>query len=92
MRIRPPARQELAMPAQQRRRRHEERRPRRTRKRATERSKQSAITRVKPRTCDLALQHLQLVAQHEDLDLLRALRPHPQDVQFQQPPQHPVQK
>jgi hypothetical protein len=92
MSIRPPARHQLAMPAQQCRRRHEERRPRRTRKRATERSQQSAITSVKLRTYDLAFQHLQLVAQDENLNLLAALRPHPQDVQLQQPPQHPVQK
>jgi hypothetical protein len=59
---------------------------------ATERSKQSTITCMKLRTCDLAFQHPQLVAQHTDLDLLCLLGAHPQHKQLQQPAQHPVQK
>ena len=80
------------MPAQKRRRRHKERRPRPSRQRPAERGQQSPIARTKLRTSDLPLQHAQLVAQDEDLDLLLALRPHPQNEQLQQPPQHPVEK
>src|SRR6266536_3293230 len=59
---------------------------------ATKRRQQSPISRLKLRTPDLPLQHEQLVAQHEDLDLLLTLRPQPQHEQLQQPPQRPVQK
>jgi hypothetical protein len=78
VRIRPTARDQLAVPAQQRRRRDEERRPRPPRQHPTERSQQSPISRPKLRTSHLALEQLQLVTQHEILDLLRTLRAHPQ--------------
>jgi hypothetical protein len=38
------------------------------------------------------LQQLQLMTQHEDLDLLHPLRAHPQHEQLEQPPRQPVQK
>jgi hypothetical protein len=80
------------MPAQKRRRCHKERRPRPPRQRPAERGKQRTISRAKLRTVDLALEHVQLVAQHEDLDLLCTLRAHPQHEQLKQPPRQPVQK
>jgi hypothetical protein len=38
----------------------------------------------------LTLQHLQLVTQNKNLDLLLLLRPHAQDEQLEQTPQRPV--
>ncbi len=92
MRIRPAARHQLPMPAQKRRRRHQERRPHPSRQRPTKRGEQRPIVWAKLRTSDLALEHVQLVAQNEDLDLLLPVRAHPQHKQLQQPPQHPVQE
>jgi hypothetical protein len=92
VRIHPPARHQLPMPAHQRRRSHKERRPHSPRQHAAEHSQHSAITRAKLWTPDLALKRAQLVTQDEDLDLLLALRPNPQDKQLQQPPQHPIEK
>jgi len=91
-RIRPAARHQLAMPPQQPRRRHQKRRPRTPRQRRTERRQRSPISRLKPRAPDLPLQHPQLVAQHQDLDLLLTLRAQPQHKQLQQSPQHPIEK
>ncbi|SRR6266511_4203155 len=61
------------VPAEQRRRRNEERRPARRGSTRLERSQQSLISRPKLRTSHLALEQLQLVREHENLDLLRAL-------------------
>src|SRR5436190_9523874 len=92
MRIPPAARHQLAMPPQQHRRPHQKRRPRPPRQRRTERRQQSPISRPKPRAPDLPPQHPQLMAQHQDLDLLLTLRAQPQHKQLQQPPQHPIEK
>jgi len=78
------------VPAQQRRRLHTERRPQGPRQHAAERGKENPINRLKARTPDLTLQHPQLMAQNENFDLLRLLRPQAQDEQLEQAPQRPV--
>jgi hypothetical protein len=62
------------MPAQKRARRHEERSlPRRSGQHTTERPQKHAVRRCELGTSYLALQHPQLVAEEQDLDLLLAL-------------------
>jgi hypothetical protein len=74
MRIRPPTRYQLAVPAQQRRGRHEQRSlPRRPWQHAAERRQQRPISLRQLRASDLTLQHSQLVAQQQDLDLILPL-------------------
>jgi hypothetical protein len=90
MRIRPPARHQLAMPAQKRRRRNTERPPGSPRQRTAECSQQDPMARAKLRTRDLALQHPQLVTQNKDFDLLLPLAPAAQNQQLKQAPQRPV--
>ena len=92
MRIRPAACDQLPMPAPKRRGHHQERRPGSPRQRPAERREQRPISWPKLWTRDLALEHLQLVTKHEDLDLLLTLRPHPQHEQLQQAPHRPVQE
>src|SRR5205823_7648426 len=74
-RMRPAPRDQLSVPAQKRRRRHEARRPCPSRQRAAEGRQESSIIGTKLRTSHLPAQHLQLVTQHQDLDLLLTLRP-----------------
>src|SRR5205823_1376218 len=84
MRIAPAARHELAVPAQKRRRRDEERSPSSPRQHTADRGEHHPIARAKLRTRALTLQNHQLVAQDEDLELLRPLRPRAQDEQLEQ--------
>ncbi len=90
MRIRPAERHQLAVPAKKRRRRDKKRPPSGPRQHAAECGEQDPIARAKLRTRDLTLQHLQLVTQNKDFDLLLPLRPHAQDEQLEQAPQRPV--
>src|SRR6266511_5951610 len=91
MRIRPAARDQLAMPAQECRRRHKRRPlPHPTWQHPTERSQQRPIGFRQLRTSDLTLQYSNLMAQQQDLDLLLPLRPAPKHDQLQQPSQRPV--
>jgi hypothetical protein len=59
---------------------------------ATEGREQSTIRRLEPGASDLAPEHAQLVAQDENLDLLRVLQAKPQSQQLEQTPKRPVQK
>ena len=93
MRVRPVARNELAVPAQQRRRRHEQRPlPRLPWQHTAECSQQRPISQRQLRTTNLPLQHPQLVAQQQNLDLFLPLRATPQHEQLEESPQRPVQK
>src|SRR5919198_735270 len=84
----PAAPNEGTMPAQQRRRLHQERaRPRRQ---LTKRREQNTIGRSQARPPDLPAQHLQLVPQDQDLELLRPLRPTKEDQQLEQTTNDPV--
>jgi hypothetical protein len=83
---------ELLVPAQQRRRLEQERAPHLPRQNAAERREQGTIRRLEPRASDLTPEHVQLVAQDENLDLLRVLRAKPQRQQLEQTPKRPIQK
>jgi hypothetical protein len=58
----------------------------------TEGGEQRPIRLGQLRTSDLPLEHAQLMAQQQDLDLLLPLGTTPQDHKFQQPPQRAVEK
>src|SRR5207247_1246747 len=88
--IRPAAADEFAMPAQKCRRLDEERPPSRLRKHLAERRQQGTIGRPQARPTDLAPQHLQLMPQHEDLDLLRPLRTTKENEKLEQTADHPI--
>ena len=93
VRIRPEARDQVAMPTKQRRRRHKRRPPPRPpRQHSTEGGQQRAVSRRQHRPADLPLEHSQLVAQEQDLDLLLALRAEPKHDKLEQPPQRSVKK
>jgi len=53
---------------------------------------QRAVNRRQRRPRDLPLEHSQLVAQQQDLDLLLAPRAEPEHDKLEQPPQRPVKK
>ena len=91
MRIRPPARDQLAVPAQKRCRRDAQRSPPRLPRQPTaERRKQCPISLRQLRTSDVTLQDPQLMAQQHDLDLLLPLRTTPEHGQLEQPTQRPI--
>jgi hypothetical protein len=69
-RVGPGPSDELPVPAQQRRRRDKEGRPAPSGEQPCEGGEHGAIGRGVPRTCHLASQHRQLVAEHGDLDVL----------------------
>jgi hypothetical protein len=71
--LRPVSGDQPPIPAQQRLRSDRERRPRATREHPAERSQQQPVARLEPRSPDLPPQDRQLVAQHQDLQLLGAL-------------------
>jgi hypothetical protein len=80
-RVGPGPSDELPVPAQQRRRRDEEDSPALTAEQPCKRGQHGAINRGVPRTCHLAAQHSQLMAEHGDLDvLLVRSRPEPEEV------------
>ncbi|MGH9381966.1 MAG: hypothetical protein ACRD2Z_15330 [Thermoanaerobaculia bacterium] len=56
------------------------------RQNTAERRQQSPISLTRPRTSRLTLEHLKLVAQKQDLDVLLALRAKAQHNQFEEPP------
>src|SRR5918995_208705 len=88
--IRPAAADECPMPAQKCRRLDEERPPSRLRQHLAERRQQGTIGRPQARPADLAPQYLQLMPQHEDLDLLRPLRTTKENEQLEQTADDPV--
>src|SRR6266545_4401330 len=93
MRKRPAARDQLPMPAQYRRRCHHERPlPRSPWQHPAERRQKRPISLRQLRTSDLTLQHPQLMAQQQDLDLLLPLRTEAENDQLEQPPQRPVEQ
>lgn len=93
VRIRPAARNQIAMQAKQRRWRHKRRPPPRPpRQHSTEGSQQRAVGRRQRRPRDLPLEHSQPVAQQQNLDLLLPLRAEPKHDKLEQPPQRPVEK
>ncbi len=67
-----------------------ERRPNGARQHAAKCGEQNSIGWPKLRTGNLTLQHPQLVAENEDLDLLLTFRPHSQHEQLEQAPQRPI--
>jgi hypothetical protein len=69
-RIRPASRDQPAVPAKQRRRSDDERSPARLRDQPTGGGKEDAVGRPQVRPRDLAPQYRQLVAEHQDLELL----------------------
>jgi hypothetical protein len=76
------------MPAQQRRRLDQQRT--RTRQRLAERGEHDTVGWARLRPGDLTPQHLQLVPQQQDLDLLSLLRASEQEHQLEQSAQQPV--
>jgi hypothetical protein len=61
------------MPRQERFRPDRERGPRAARKHPAERRQQDAVVRLEARTADLTAKDRQLVAEYEDLELLRSV-------------------
>jgi hypothetical protein len=93
VRIRPTARDEFAVPTQQRRGLHEQRRlPAPPRQHAAECRQQRPISLRQLRTSDQALQHLQLVAEQQNLDLLLPLGATAKYEQLEEPTQRPVEQ
>src|SRR6266542_6307132 len=72
--IRPAARDQLTVPAQQRLRLDREARPGDPRHRATQRCQQRPVSPRQLRLPSLPTEHREFMAQHQDLDLLRATR------------------
>jgi hypothetical protein len=79
VRVGPASGNQFSVPAQQRRRSHEERVPQGTTQHPGQRGEQDSIGRLKIRSVDLTAQYRDLVAQHQDLDLLGAVTPQHQD-------------
>src|SRR5207244_668944 len=69
MRVGPAVRDEASMPTQDRVGLHQQDRPVVTTERTRERGEDRSITWLEARTRDLASQHSELMAQHEDLDI-----------------------
>src|SRR6266508_1130677 len=86
MRIRPTAGDQVAVPAQERVRPHGEARPGRPWQRAAQRRQQRPISSGQLWRCSLPPQNRQLVAEDEDLQLLRATRPSEQPNEREQVP------
>jgi hypothetical protein len=82
--LRPPAADELSMPAQQRLRRHDQPLPIPRRERPAERGEEGAIGCSKRRPRLLPAKHQQLMAQNEQLDVLGELVAAATDEQPQQ--------
>jgi hypothetical protein len=66
---------EATVPAQQRLRLHEEARPAGPRQCPADRREQGTVGGLQPGTSDLAAQHPELMAQHQDLQILGGLAP-----------------
>jgi hypothetical protein len=77
------------MPAEKRRRLDEEGPPSRFRQHLVERRQQGTIDRPQTRPADLTAQHLQLMPQHENLDLSRPLRTTKENEKLEQTADHP---
>jgi hypothetical protein len=73
VRVGPAASDKPAMPGQERLRPHRERRPGAARKHPAERRQQDAVVRLEARAADLAAKDRQLVAEHENLELLGSI-------------------
>ncbi len=80
------------MPAEKCRRLDKERPPSRPRQHLAERRQQDTIGRPQARTADLTPQHLQLMPQHEYLDLLRPLRTTKENEKLEQTADHPIRE
>jgi hypothetical protein len=78
------------MPTQQRRRLDQKRAPTRARQHLAERFQQDAIGRPQPRPTHLAPQHLQLMAKHQDLKLLRPVGTTKENKKLEQTADHPI--
>ena len=79
------------MPTQQRVGLHYEERPAVTAEHAGERGEDGAVVRFEARMWVLALQHCELVAQYEDLDILGAIAPATQHQQVDHEPDQTVE-
>jgi hypothetical protein len=90
LRVRPAARDKLAVPAQQRVRFDREVRPRRSRYCATERGEQRSVSPGQPGPSRLTPKNRKLVTQEQDLELLRTTRPCQQPHQREQIPHHEI--
>ena len=75
LRIRPGPSDEFSVPTEQRGGRDEERRPALPAEQPGQRGQQSPVRRGVPRTCHLAPEHRQLMAEDGDLDVLLVRRP-----------------
>ena len=91
-RVGPAAGHQPAMPAQQRLRADRERRPRRSRQRPAQRREQRAISRARSRPSELAPRDRELVAEHQDLDLLALARAQPQREQLKHSAYRPIEE
>ena len=78
------------MPAKQRGRRDDKRAPARSRQQTARGSEEDSIGRAQLGPSELATQHRELVAQHDDLELLELIRTEAQRRELQKPPEHEV--
>jgi hypothetical protein len=72
------------MPGQQRLRLHRKRGPGAARKHPAERRQQDSVVHLEPRAADLTAKDRQLMAEHENLELLRSIPATEQHEQLQQ--------
>jgi hypothetical protein len=89
-RIGPAPRHEPAVPAKQRCRRDDKRPPARPRQQPTCRGKKESIGRPQLKSSHLTAQHRQLVAEHDDLQLLERVRSKTQRHKLQDASKHDV--
>jgi hypothetical protein len=90
LRVCPPARDQLAVPAKQRLRPEREGQPARPRERAAQRREQRSIRSCQRRPRGLAAEDRQLMAEDEDLQLLRSTRTPQQPHQREQVPDNEI--
>jgi hypothetical protein len=88
--VRPTARQKLAVPAADRLRPNEQAPPAIARKGPAQSAEHDSVGDRATRPGDLAAEHRQLVAQHQDLDRLPVVRSATQNEQLHEPPERPV--
>jgi hypothetical protein len=90
VRVGPMPGDEATMPTQQRRRCHDKRSPTTPVQNLAGGGEKATIGRLKLETADLTTKNLDLMAQHHEFQVLRALRPAPQHQQSKDAPQRQV--
>src|SRR6266508_3461563 len=90
MRIRPASHNQTPMPAKQCRRSDDKRAPARSRQQTARGSEENSIGRTQLGPSELATQHRELMAEHDDLELFELIRTEAQRRELQQALDHEV--